>query len=98
MYEYMYMYLYVYIHRYQYVNSITHVDIILLNSMRHQGFFFFFFTLKLLLGREFLCQCPDEILSYQDFSLQLTFAPSDMVRPRLFNSSPSESFQPPESF
>lgn len=43
MYEYMYMYLYVYIHRYQYVNSITHVDIILLNSMRHQGFFFFFY-------------------------------------------------------
>ena len=42
MYEYMYMYLYVYIHRYQYVNPITHVDIILLNSMRHQGLCFFY--------------------------------------------------------
>ena len=98
MYEYMYMYLYGCIHRYQYVNSITHSDIILLNSMRHQGLSFFFLTLKLLLGREFPCEHPDEILSYQDFSLQLTFAPSDMVKPRLFNSSPSESFQPPESF
>lgn len=30
-----------YMHRYQYVNSITHVDIILLNIMRHQWFVFF---------------------------------------------------------
>lgn len=96
MYEYMYLYVYIDISIHIHANSVTHVDIILVYSMRHLGIFFF--TLTLLLGREFLCHCPEEILSYQDLNLQLTFGPSDMIKPRLFNSSPSESFQTLESF
>lgn len=79
-----------------YANSLIHADTISVYSMRHLGFFFFFFlTLTLSLGRELLCQCPDEILSFQDLNLWLTFALSDMIKPRLFNSSPNESFQTP---
>lgn len=92
-YEYEYGFVCVYTPKHKHIyDSLTHMNIILAYNMRHLNFFF---------GPWHCCWAEnysDEILSHQDFNLWLTFAPSNMIKPRLCNPSPNESFQTLESF
>lgn len=58
------IHIYKQVHKYKLFNPRGHsLDV------QYEAFGSFFLTLTLLLGRELLCQCPDEILSHQDLKL-----------------------------